>query len=33
MDALSEAICRFAQLAVELPELEEIEVNPLVAGT
>jgi acetyltransferase len=32
MRALSEAICRFAQLAVDLPELAEIEVNPLVAG-
>ena len=30
--ALSEAICRFAQLGVDLPELAEIEVNPLVAG-
>ena len=32
MRALSEAICRFAQLAVDLPELAELEVNPLVAG-
>ncbi len=32
MRALSEAICRFAQLGVDLPELAEIEVNPLVAG-
>jgi len=32
MRALLEAICRFAQLAVDLPELAEIEVNPLVAG-
>ena len=32
MRALSETICRFAQLAVDLPELAELEVNPLVAG-
>jgi acetyl coenzyme A synthetase (ADP forming)-like protein len=30
--ALSEAICRFAQLGAELPDLVELEVNPLVAG-
>jgi acetyl coenzyme A synthetase (ADP forming)-like protein len=32
MSALSESICRFAQLAVDLPELAELEVNPLVAS-
>ena len=30
--ALSEAVCRFAQLGTELRELAELEVNPLVAG-
>jgi succinyl-CoA synthetase beta subunit len=30
--ALSDAICRFAQLATELPGWSELEVNPLVAG-
>jgi succinyl-CoA synthetase beta subunit len=30
--ALSESICRFAQLAVHLADLGGIEVNPLVAG-
>ena len=30
--ALSDAICRFAQLGAELPELVELEVNPLVVG-
>jgi acetyltransferase len=29
---LAETICRFAQLAVDIPDLEEIELNPLVAG-
>jgi acetyl coenzyme A synthetase (ADP forming)-like protein len=32
MDALSESICRVAQLAVDLSDLAELEVNPLVAG-
>ena len=30
--ALSEAICRFAQLGAALPDLAELEVNPLVVG-
>jgi len=30
--ALTDAIARFSQLAVDAPELREIEVNPLVAG-
>jgi acetyltransferase len=29
---LAAAICRFAMLAVQCPELVEMEVNPLVAG-
>ncbi len=32
MGALSESICRFAQLVVDLTDLAELEVNPLVAG-
>ena len=32
MGALSESICRVAQLAVDLSDLAELEVNPLVAG-
>jgi acetyltransferase len=32
MAALAAATCRLAQLAVELPELAEVEVNPLMAG-
>jgi acetyl coenzyme A synthetase (ADP forming)-like protein len=32
LSALAEVTCRFAQLAVELPDLVEVEVNPLVAG-
>ena len=30
--ALSESICRFAQIAVDWPDLLELEVNPLMAG-
>ena len=30
--ALSESICRLARLAVDLEDLAELEVNPLVAG-
>ena len=30
--ALAEAIARFARLAVDFPEIAEIEINPLVAG-
>ena len=29
--ALVDALCRIAQLAVELPEVEELDVNPLIA--
>jgi len=29
---LAEAICRFAQLAVDATDVAELEVNPLVAG-
>ena len=32
LDALAEAVCRFAQLAADSPEYAELEVNPLVAG-
>jgi len=32
MVALCEAMCRFAQLGTDLPELTELEVNPLVAS-
>jgi acetyltransferase len=32
MGALAESICRFAQLAVDLTQLAELEVNPLVAS-
>jgi acetate---CoA ligase (ADP-forming) len=32
MGALSDTVCRFAQLGAELPDLVELEVNPLVAG-
>jgi acetate---CoA ligase (ADP-forming) len=32
MGALTESICRFAQLAVDLADLTELEVNPLVAS-
>ena len=32
MEALLEAICRFARLVVDLTDLTELEVNPLVAG-
>jgi len=31
-DLLAEAICRFAQLAVDATDVAELEVNPLVAG-
>ena len=31
-DRLAEAICRFAQLAVDATDVAELEVNPLVAG-
>jgi acetyltransferase len=31
-DRLAEAICRFAQLAVDATDVVELEVNPLVAG-
>ena len=30
--ALAEAIARFARLALDFPELAEIELNPLIAG-
>ena len=30
--ALAQTICRFARLAADVPELAELEVNPLVAG-
>ena len=30
--AVAEVICRFAQLAMQIPELREIEINPLVAS-
>lgn len=30
--ALAETICRFGQMAADLPDLAEIEVNPLMAG-
>jgi acetate---CoA ligase (ADP-forming) len=30
--ALAEAVCRFAQLAAEIPDFVELEINPLVAG-
>jgi acetyltransferase len=30
--AVAETICRFAQLTIDVPELREIELNPLVAG-
>jgi acetyltransferase len=32
LDALADAICRFAALAVAAPELAELEINPLLAG-
>jgi acyl-CoA synthetase (NDP forming) len=32
VDALADAICRFARLAADLTGIEEIEINPLVAG-
>jgi acetyl-CoA synthetase (ADP-forming) len=32
MEALAEAIRRFAQLAADAPQLGEIEINPLMAG-
>ena len=32
LSALAGIICRFAQLAAELPELAECEVNPLLAS-
>jgi acetyltransferase len=31
-DLLAEAICHFAQLAVDATDVAELEVNPLVAG-
>ena len=31
-DLLAEAVCRFAQLAVDATDVAELEVNPLVAG-
>ena len=30
--AVAEVICRFAQLAMQIPELREIEINPLMAS-
>ncbi len=30
--AVAESICRVAQLAVHVPELSEMEINPLVAS-
>jgi len=32
LDALADVICRFAALAVAVPELAELEINPLLAG-
>ena len=32
LDALADAICRFGALAVAVPELAELEINPLVVG-
>jgi len=32
LDALAEAICRFARLAVDAANVQELEINPLVAG-
>ena len=31
-DAIADTMCRFAQLAVDVPALREMELNPLVAG-
>jgi succinyl-CoA synthetase beta subunit len=31
-EALAEIISRFARILVDLPELAEIEINPLTAG-
>ena len=31
-EALVDAVCRFARLAADLPELAELEINPLLAG-
>jgi acetyltransferase len=33
LSALVETICRFAQLAADLPSLEELEVNPLLVNS
>jgi hypothetical protein len=31
--AVAEIMCRFAQLAMQVPELSEIEIKPLMAST
>ena len=30
--AIADIMCRFARLTVQIPELNEIEINPLVAS-
>jgi hypothetical protein len=32
LDALADAVCRFAALALAAPEVAELEINPLLAG-